>query len=254
MFSSYPIPFTHPPLSSGHISAADFFKDSPWLRIPIHRKADILIEPLYPRLGLLGGAPEGSGKMSKLAALAAARKRKECASDNAVASEIACSQDEQRSVSVSLLDRLSSSGKVLGSPESRNTRLPLRKGGRIVNRIPERKNSPTRVGTVQLLTRPESQSVGWENLPVEPRDGLSSSRADLRAKPSTFATIIIGEADVQRASTLSHKWQNVDIMSLFGPDLTEVYGFTDPSPDDVVLNAQSAAKGLCIRRLDVKYS
>src|SRR5204863_9677706 len=127
---------------------------------------------------------------------------------NAVASEIACSQDEQRSVSVSLLDRLSSSGKVLGSPESRNTRLPLRKGGRIVNRIPERKNSPTRVGTVQLLTRPESQSVGWENLSVEPRDSLSSPLADLRAKPSTFATIIIGAANPRRAATPSHQWQN----------------------------------------------
>jgi hypothetical protein len=35
--------------------------------VPSHRKSEILIEPLYPRLGLLGGAPENGGKLSKLA-------------------------------------------------------------------------------------------------------------------------------------------------------------------------------------------
>ena len=65
------------PPSTAHFSAADFFRDCPWLNIPSHRKSEILIEPLYPRLGLLGGAPENGGKLSKLAALAAARKKKE---------------------------------------------------------------------------------------------------------------------------------------------------------------------------------
>jgi elongation factor 1 alpha-like protein len=178
--------------------------------------------------------------MSKLAALAAARKRKEVAggaSAPTVASEITCPHDEQRSISVSLLDTLASSGEVQGAPQSRNSRLPLRQGNRIVNRIPEQEKPPTHVGAEQLPSRPGTQSLGWENLSAEP------SPVDLRAKPSTFASIIVGEASIRRAATPSHRSQNVDLMSLFGPDLTEVYGFTDPSPDDAVLNAQSAAKG-----------
>src|SRR5947207_10758761 len=65
-------------------SAAEFFRDSPWLNIPPHRKGEILVESLYPRGGLKGGSSSSSrtpplntasGKMSKLAALAAARKK-----------------------------------------------------------------------------------------------------------------------------------------------------------------------------------
>ena len=55
------------------MAAADWFKDVPWFNIPPEREGVILAEPVYPPLRLLGG----SAKPSKLAALAAARKKKE---------------------------------------------------------------------------------------------------------------------------------------------------------------------------------
>ncbi|KAI4097916.1 MAG: hypothetical protein LQ344_000188 [Seirophora lacunosa] len=59
-------------------SLAHFFADAPWLDVPVDRQGEILIEPLYPRGGLLGGSSsQGGPKVSKLAALAAARKKKE---------------------------------------------------------------------------------------------------------------------------------------------------------------------------------
>lgn len=56
-------------------SCADFFRDTPWLNVPRDREA-VFIVPLYPRGGLLGGSSDGGPKMSKLQALAAARKKK----------------------------------------------------------------------------------------------------------------------------------------------------------------------------------
>ncbi|KAK6706073.1 hypothetical protein SNK05_009945 [Fusarium graminearum] len=53
---------------------ACFFNDMPWLNIPQERQTHF-IEPERPRGGLLGGG-EGAPKMSKLQALAAARKKK----------------------------------------------------------------------------------------------------------------------------------------------------------------------------------
>src|ERR1700709_1407075 len=62
-------------MCSKPFSFAEFFKDSPWLNIPPERQT-IFLAPLYPRGGLLGGSSDGTPKMSKLQALAAARKKK----------------------------------------------------------------------------------------------------------------------------------------------------------------------------------
>jgi elongation factor 1 alpha-like protein len=40
---------------------------------------------------------------------------------------------------------------------------------------------------------------------------------------------------------------SADLLKLYGQD-AEPFDFAAPSPDDVVLNAQSTAKGLAIRR------
>lgn len=47
----------------------------------------------------------------------------------------------------------------------------------------------------------------------------------------------------------SHLHSNcVDLLKIYGQTHAEPFDFTDPSPDDVVLNAQNTAKGLAIRR------
>lgn len=61
-------PTTRPP------SMSDFFADMPWQNIPEHRRT-VFVKPPRPRGGLLGGS-SATPKSSKLAALAAARKRK----------------------------------------------------------------------------------------------------------------------------------------------------------------------------------
>ncbi|KAM0316730.1 hypothetical protein ACHAPQ_011245 [Fusarium lateritium] len=77
-------PEDHGRLSSGYLPRMDlppvdrvpawYFDDMPWLNVPRERQADF-VEPERPRGGLLGGG-EGITKMSKLQALAAARKKK----------------------------------------------------------------------------------------------------------------------------------------------------------------------------------
>lgn len=60
--------------ASRTLPTADFFADMPWQNIPENRRT-VFIQPPRPRGGLLGGSSTGP-KTSKLAALAAARKRK----------------------------------------------------------------------------------------------------------------------------------------------------------------------------------
>ena len=72
---------------------------------------------------------------------------------------------------------------------------------------------------------------------------------NIRAPPSTFASTIVGDAAHPPATELSHLHSNaLDLMAIYGQDRAEPFDFTGPSPDDVVLNAQSSAKGLAIRR------
>jgi elongation factor 1 alpha-like protein len=59
---------------SKRFSTMDFFKDTPWLNVPIERQS-VFIAPPYLRGGLLGGSSDKTPKISKLQALAAARKK-----------------------------------------------------------------------------------------------------------------------------------------------------------------------------------
>lgn len=68
-------PSALPPVTSSFAGTHEsFFSDMPWLDVPQHRTTTFL-EPIRPRGGLLGGG-DGAPKMSKLQALAAARKKK----------------------------------------------------------------------------------------------------------------------------------------------------------------------------------
>jgi elongation factor 1 alpha-like protein len=67
--------------------------------------------------------------------------------------------------------------------------------------------------------------------------------ADLRAHPSTFASTIIGDWTRKEPPRINCSSHNVDIAAVLGQDLTKTFTFTEPSPDDIVIKAQSAAKG-----------
>ncbi|KAE8374657.1 P-loop containing nucleoside triphosphate hydrolase protein [Aspergillus bertholletiae] len=234
-----------------HFSAADFFRDSPWLNVPAHRKADILIEPLYPRLGLLGGAPESGGKVSKLAALAAARKKKEgdkaattAPAQNAETDKTTTPSAEQKGASLSLRERLAGNGK-LQKPEGAQSPRPLGKLSRLGSHSPQKKPSPGPVK--QNGVAPVSPVKLQRDITAKPlvkEEEKEQPTVNIRASPSTFASTLVGDAVRPKMTEPSPLFPtSMDLMEIYGQDLTEPFDFTGPSPDDVVFNAQSSAKG-----------
>ncbi|OJZ90877.1 hypothetical protein ASPFODRAFT_153781 [Aspergillus luchuensis CBS 106.47] len=244
----YPVPLSPPASSTAHFSAADFFRDAPWLNIPAHRKADILVEPLYPRLGLLGGAPENSGKLSKLAALAAARKKKEgeksAAPTPTPPSEVESSRPsstERKSPALSLRERLASNGKPQKSSEGLQSLRSLGKGSRLGSPSPQKMPSPE----PRKQSSPEVTTQADMEPPVSTDKKQEEEAAlNIRAPPSTFASTIVGEAIRPKMAEPSHlSASTLDLIKIYGQELAEPFDFAGPSPDDVVLNAQSSAKG-----------
>lgn len=243
---AYPAPSPSP---IAHFSAADFFHDCPWLNVPSHRKADITVQLRYPRLGLLGGAPEAGGKVSKLAALAQARKKKE-GEKIAPALETPSTTQSERSRS--------------SSSDSRGAPLSL------AERLAANTKSPKPEGSLRRLGKPESPAPSpVQNPPLsEAREPPAPVRLDqtkvqdepsekpeppppaaIRASPSMFASTIVGDAAGPTMTEPSHLHSNsVDLLKIYGQDHAEPFDFAGPSPDDVVLNAQNTAKGLAIRR------
>ncbi|KAL1960364.1 hypothetical protein VTO42DRAFT_8324 [Malbranchea cinnamomea] len=244
--SSYPLqPLPISSTCASPFSAREFFKDSPWLNVPTSRRAEILIEPLYPRLGLLGGASESSGKMSKLAALAAARKKKEAQANGipsgASSQSVSPTPEDDRNRSISLLDRLTTHGKSqTPSPEPRTaSRLSLRKN-RSTPPVPASPRVPL---SREMRQTAAEQSRDWSPSDVQPNLMLHPVSADMRAHPSAFATTIIGQREKRLAPRSCCLSRTIHSRIVFGQDFTDVFNFVEPSPDDIVLKAQSAAKG-----------
>lgn len=252
---AYPIPHPTTCSQTAHFSAAEFFRDSPWLNVPAHRKADILVEPLYPRMGLLGGAQESNGKVSKLAALAAARKKKEgekqpagttpAATTPSVDKTPELSSTEPKGSPLTLRERLAGNGKPQKPSDGLSSLRSLGKGTPAASPL-KKKPSPD-------LNKPQVPAE------LEPKEQTKEDMADhkekeepevnIRAPPSGFASTIVGDSTRPMMTEPSTLHSNtVDLMKIYGQDLTEPFDFAGPSPDDVVVNAQSSAKGLAIRR------
>ncbi|KAJ5776521.1 uncharacterized protein N7511_001532 [Penicillium nucicola] len=232
------------PCPTAHFSAADFFCDSPWLNVPSHRKAEILVEPLYPRLGLLGGAPENVGKVSKLAALAAARKKKEGEKAPTPAATPDASSSPQPShapspdpsqAPLSLRERLAASGKSTPKPSEGSGLRRLGKSSSLSSSpSPAPKEQQPELNSPEPLPQPEDEPKANP----EPQE----TAPNIRASPSTFASTIVGVAGPTTAEPSHLHSNSADLLKLYGQD-AEPFDFAAPSPDDVVLNAQSTAKG-----------
>ncbi|KAK1143276.1 hypothetical protein N8T08_006803 [Aspergillus melleus] len=249
---AYPLPPStlEPAPQTAHFSAAEFFRDTPWLNVPADRKAEILIEPLYPRLGLLGGNPEaGGGKVSKLAALAAARKKKESDKAPSPALGPAAGGDQSQAPSteskgapLSLRERLARNGKPQRSSESTPSPGTPEADSRLGSPSPAKKPSPEPRRPSVPVEADLEEATQAHHIGSEPKE---QPAVNIRAPPSTFASTIVGDAARPPATEPSHLHSNtLDLMAIYGQDLTEPFDFTGPSPDDVVLNAQSSAKGM----------
>ena len=218
---------------SSPFSVTDFFKDCPWLNVPLERQSEILIEPLHPRGKLLGGSSQGGTKMSKLAALAAARKKKEN-------EKVDANDSKSGTNPVSLLDKLSinaSSNNKINKDSSSSTPKSSPAAQGPARKYPARKAQtpllPSTPATVVHTPQDDSQEVTEE--PAAPV-----------ATPSTFARTILGSSlgsNGQSSRSLPSSTHFSPLLC-FGVEFTESDSFSGPSPDDIVANAQSASKGL----------
>lgn len=214
------------------MSARDFFKDTPWLQLPDHRRGNITLEPVVPRLRLLGGSSKPS---SKLAALAAARKKKEEEKKAAAMPAIDTSAQQQLpDRAISLLDRLGSKASGESNTE-KNAHLSAPSGH--VSEQFQRRSYPVRPRKELSSSRPEGPK---ETATPAPEPTKPEPLPDIKAEPSTFARIMVG------AHPSSHGIHNRSKEGSFfsipyanDPEFTKRNPFTGPSPDDVVVNAQS---------------
>jgi len=238
--------YTQPVTScSEQFSAKAFFRNCPWLNVPLHRRGEILIEPLHPRGGLRGGAPgEAAPKVSKLVALAAARKRKE--NDQG-------SIDSPKSIStsVSLLNKLKLNGApsekqksaAEGSDDSCRKKLKtdaIDPSTRRSSVVKEARKYPKKITTP--LTPPPEPSAKSDEEPAPPVDPTEEP-PPVFAKPSSFARTMFGSTLAGPLSSASSFATRFSPVYAFDINFTESNPFAGPSPDDIVAKAQSASKG-----------
>ena len=214
---------------SARYTAIDFFNDSPWLSIPEARRGEILIEPIHPRGGLLGGASKSDGApKSKLAALAAARKKK----------EIHGAENRQNATSsVALLDKLDHKGRQarpnsvqnLASSESPSAITEQTVNERTRKDARRKSKGVDASSTHQPLKKASEESNSLTSPIIEKKPEIIPT-----AGPSVFARTIFGAPAAS---------QHEDVSSsdcyMIGPSTYAEFDFAGPSPDDVVIKAQN---------------
>ncbi|KAI1429873.1 hypothetical protein F5Y12DRAFT_709877 [Xylaria sp. FL1777] len=205
-----------------HLSMVDFFHDMPWLNIPNDRRT-VFLKPSRPIGGLLGGS-SSSGKMSKLQALAAARKKKaeerklEDQKIQLPASGTApdTAKEPNRPISGAMAARLSSREDVKSLPT--HTKVQI---------------DPPLDGTTEHVDTVPTQTCK-SDLPVMTGSRLDSSAL---AAPSAFAQTLLG-CSTSWAAPVPRNQYPIPYLS-FTSSVADA--FSEPSPDDVVLTAQSKA-------------
>lgn len=200
-------------ICSTPFSAADFFKDCPWLQIPEHRKAEITIHPLYPRVGLLGGASKGS-KMSKLAALAAKRKQQVNEQSGSLSSNTPPCPDDYTANLNKL--RISKTSRPVHETEDLETQKQF------IDMDMDKDDAANNPGTPGKQSNPLNDQID-QSILVD---------SNIRGRPSAFASIMTSQAADKESQTSSDVLSN----GLF----TKSFDFTEPSPDDIVTKAQNA--------------
>lgn len=223
-----------PPSCLVPFSAADFFRDSPWLEIPKDRRGEILVEPLHPRGGLLGGASIQDGPpKSKLAALAAARKKKE----NLRSED---SKAKSTTSSVALLDKLGSK-----SPESYADgifrRLNIQDTGpnQISSGQTTKKYPTRRRQSPEIRPAEDPQATQAPTILGSVDDGKIELKSVPAASPSTFARTIFS-SNTKSKNTILDPIQSSYLYASLAQSDTEFNAFAGPSPEDIVAKAQNS--------------
>ncbi|KAK6385972.1 hypothetical protein LTS17_001545 [Exophiala oligosperma] len=206
---------TSPTVCSEPFSAAEFFKDCPWLRVPECRKAVILIEPVYPRGGLLGGS-SGSGKPSKLAALAAKRRQKENERSSSNNTPAPSSENDYAARLQSLHINSQSNQQ---KPSTIRTNEPC--------------EDQTMTDDLQMQDADKTSTLETSTEQEREPEVLIVAQPVVRAKPSAFASIMTSH-DFDTRPQVPHN------LVFPSPDPSRFAAFAEPSPDDVISRAQNA--------------
>lgn len=209
---------------------ANFFRDCPWLNIPEDRRGEILIEPRYSRGGLLGGSSKQDGTpKSKLAAIAAARKKE----------NHGLQDGQSAATSVALLDRLCSKPREAKLFTELSSSIFTSQSANVEQtaNVQPRKYSRR---TAKDRTAPQAEQPAHES----PKGLGSPTNTVFRDKPesaplggpSAFAQTIIGSIQISQ----KHDFQSLDRYTPRNPIIHTEYDFIGPSPDDIVTRAQSS--------------
>jgi len=198
----------------------DFWADVPWLSVPETRRTVFtpVNEPFRGRL--LGG----SAKPSKLAALAAKRKMQQEQKDSGMSDE---NQPPERAIS--LLDRLGS------KPAPKETERPGAQNEYVGDDQPLPRKFPIRK---KRSPSPEKEPAP---APEEPAKPAAPPPPDLRADPSIFAKTMFGSSRPRIVTNQSRQEdRNIHLPAASSP--AGHNPFSDPSPDDLVLQKQSKGR------------
>ncbi|CAK7200782.1 hypothetical protein SEUCBS139899_003481 [Sporothrix eucalyptigena] len=229
----YPLPPMAPattPSRTDRAFLAAFFSDMPWLNVPQHRMA-VLVPPPQPRGGLLGGS-SAPPKMSKLQALAAQRKRK---------------ADEAKKSKEAGTDAAGGDQADQDVRELRNKAAKLAIGGPAQSSPRETTKTATESSVQPKAPQQTATSAPTESVPMEDvrqEEPIKGEEAAMIAQPSAFAQALFGRPQKEKhARKLSQEYDSalLAVPSLSRAPPSAFDAFLEPSPDDVVLDAQAKA-------------
>jgi len=203
----------------------------PWRQVPQDRRA-VFIEPNLPRGGLLGGSPGAAPpKMSKLQAMAAARKKKAEEQKRGSSLEAPLSElelggspnnpDTPNTSSSRSQQNMPQDTQMSSVPQSQQDKLQAKK----------RKNSGPHEKTAHISERPWTTQLPEQRSPSPP----------LLAAPSAFANAMFSNRPIKPTQPPGAVFTLPYVRDAI---VESTNAFTEPSPDDLVLAAQ--AKGSTI--------
>ncbi|RAL62594.1 hypothetical protein DID88_004441 [Monilinia fructigena] len=212
--------------STTSLSAKTFFANTPWLDLPPEHIAIFTPPPQYPG-GLLGGSSEGAPKMSKLQALAAARRKK------AQGQQSSTLEVEKPMANLSLNRAGGESAKEIHDTKSASSSESLPKDGKHGGfPLRKRKDSNPHEKILKPQFAPKDHQTEIEPAP--------ESSPVYQASPSAFASTMFQTASATPRPQLEDMFTmpyNSEVLT------TPANPFAGPSPDDVVIAAQSKAGG-----------
>lgn len=216
------------PLCQSSTPMSHFFKDMPWMNTPAHRHTTFMPPPL-PSGGLLGGS-EGAPKMSKLQALAAARRKK---NEEKKGSD-KTSETESDLKKLSISESSKKENRPPTQKPSQNT------SSKTQDDLSDQKPGGSLQHSKDFLAKQSDPSAGSKSGMQEAAFVVEQREVTTKlSSPSAFARTLLGSAPEAQTS----QRQNVFAIPYTSSSSFSAGVFAKPSPDDIVFAAQAKGSG-----------